>query len=97
VAEVAETVTAETGTVAEVAETVTAETGAVAEIIATQPLPEEPDLETAVQLCQSDEAARMQPYLAALLRKLYPLLQMCNSQLQLGIDDALEKIRQRLD
>jgi hypothetical protein len=81
----------------EVNETVTIETAAVAEVITAQPLPEEPDLETAVQLCHSNEAARMQPYLAALLRKLYPLLQLCNSQLQLGIDDALAKIQQRLD
>ena len=81
----------------EVSQTATIETGAVAETITTQPLPEEPDLETAVQLCQSAEVERMQPYLAALLRKLYPLLQLCNSQLQLGIDDALEKIRHRLD
>jgi two-component system cell cycle response regulator len=91
------TVTEETTAVAEDTAAVTPETAAVAEVITTPPLPEEPDLETAVQLCQSDEVARMQPYLAALLRKLYPLLQLCNSQLQLGIDDALTKIRQRLD
>lgn len=94
---VLEAVTAEAGAEVEVTETVTAETAGVAEITTTQPLPEEPDLETAIQLCHSDEAARMQPHLAALLRKLYPLLQLCNSQLQLGIDEALEKIRQRLD
>lgn len=81
----------------EVLDTLSSESEDVAEAIAIQPLPEEPDLETAVQLCQSDEGARMQPYLATLLRKLYPLLELCNSHLQLGIDDALEKIRQRLD
>lgn len=68
-----------------------------AEIISIQPLDKEPDLETAVQLCQLDESVKIQPYLSALLRKLYPLLQLCNTQLQLGIDDALERIRQRLD
>ena len=81
----------------EISETDITETEADAETIIIQPLPEEPDLETAVQLCQSEEVERMQPYLAALLRKLHPLLQLCNKQLQLGIDDALEKIRQRLD
>lgn len=60
-------------------------------------LPEAPDLETAVTLCQNDDVIPMRPYLATLLKKLYPLLQVCNKQLQLGIDDALEKIRQRLD
>lgn len=57
------------------------------------PLSEVPDLETAIQLCQSDEAVRMTPHLFALLQKLYPLLQFCNNQLQLGIDEVLEKIR----
>lgn len=78
-------------------EAVTTEPETDAEIISIQPLAEEPDLEMAVQLCQSDEPAKIQPYLAALLRKIYPLLQLCNKQLQLGIDDALERIRQRLD
>lgn len=73
------------------------ETKIAAETITLPALSEEPDLETAVKLCQADEGSRMQPYLASLLRKLYPLLQLCNKQLQLGIDDALEKIRQNLD
>lgn len=73
------------------------ETGVDAETTTTQILPEEPDLETAVQLCQSDEVERMQPYLAVLLEKIYPLLLVCNQRLQLGIDDALEKIHQRLE
>lgn len=78
-------------------ETARTEIEIAAETVTLPPLAEEPDLETAVKLCQSDEGARIQPYLAALLRKLYPLLQLCNNQLQLGIDDALEKIRQKLD
>jgi diguanylate cyclase (GGDEF)-like protein len=81
----------------EVTKPATTETEAVAEIISVQALPEAPDLETAIQLCHTNEAARIQPYLAILLRKLYPLLQLCNSQLQLGIDDALAKIQRRLD
>lgn len=79
----------------EVSETGRIETAT--DTITIPPLPEEPDLETAVQLCQSDEAECIQPYLAALLQKLYPLLSVCNQKLQLGIDDALEKIHQRLN
>lgn len=77
--------------------TATTEADEVTQNAAVEPLAAEPDLETAIQLCHTDEAARIQPYLASLLRKLYPLLRVCNQQLKLGIDDALEAIRQRLD
>lgn len=78
-------------------ETATTEIEIAAEAVTLPPLSEEPDLETAVKLCQSDEGERIQTYLSTLLRKLYPLLQLCNVKLDLGIDDALEKIRQKLD
>ena len=77
--------------------TATIEAGEIKGVAVAEPLAAEPDLETAIQLCHTEEAARIQPYLASLLRKLYPLLQVCNQQLKLGIDDALETIRQRLD
>jgi diguanylate cyclase (GGDEF)-like protein len=81
----------------EITDSPTMGTEAVSEVSGAEPLAEEPDLETAIQLCHTDDTARMQPHLAALLRKLFPLLQVCNNQLKLGIDDALEAIRQRLD
>ncbi|WP_172597565.1 diguanylate cyclase domain-containing protein [Sulfuriflexus mobilis] len=57
---------------------------------------EAPDLETATALANSDDSATLQPHLSALLERLLPLLDYCNRHLQLGIDEALEKIRQHV-
>lgn len=52
-----------------------------------------PDIETALLRIENDEQDSLNPYLALLLRRTLPLLELANRKLQLGIDDAIEKIR----
>lgn len=59
------------------------------------PLADEPDLDTAIKIATSAEAYRIHPHLVALLRRLLPLIELCNAKLDLGIDDAIKKIRQK--
>ena len=44
----------------------------------------------------SDEAERLQPYLAVLLKGILPLLKLCNSSLKLEIDEAITRIEKYL-
>ena len=61
------------------------------------PLASLPDMNTATDMATTDEAVRLHPYLAALLKRLLPLLSLCNDKLYLGIDDAIKKIKTRLE
>lgn len=54
-----------------------------------------PDIETALLRIENDEQDNLNPYLALLLRRTLPLLELANRQLDLGIDAAIEKIRAR--
>ncbi|MCK4744337.1 MAG: diguanylate cyclase [Sulfuriflexus sp.] len=55
-----------------------------------------PDMNTATQMASSDEAERLQPYLAVLLKGILPLLKLCNSSLKLEIDEAITRIEKYL-
>lgn len=55
-----------------------------------------PDMNTATQMASSDEAERLQPHLAILLKGILPLLKLCNSSLKLEIDDAITRIEKYL-
>ena len=65
-------------------------------IITPPPLDTLPDMNTATRMAASDEAERLQPYLATLLKGILPLLKLCNSKLSLGIDDAISIIEKHL-
>ncbi len=60
------------------------------------PLESLPDIETAIRLSDSNESDRLQPYLVALLNKILPLLKLCNNKLNLGIDNAIAIIEDRV-
>lgn len=62
-----------------------------------EPLTTLPDIDTALQLADSEEAERLEPYLNVLLKKILPLLKLCNKSLKLNIDDAIDTIEKRLD
>ena len=61
-----------------------------------EPLAALPDLDKAIQLADSDEAERLNPYLSILLKKTLPLLKLCNNKLKLDIDDAIATIEKQL-
>jgi len=60
------------------------------------PLAALPDIDTAARLANSHEANRLQPYLSQLLKKILPLLNLCNKKLDLGIDDAIKTIEKKI-
>ena len=60
------------------------------------PLAALPDIDTAARLAGSHEANRLQPYLSQLLKKILPLLKLCNKKLELGIDDAIKTIEKKI-
>jgi diguanylate cyclase (GGDEF)-like protein len=53
-----------------------------------------PDLEQALKALEAGKAEKIAPYLAHLLKRLLPLLQLCNTKLNLGL--PLEKISEKL-
>lgn len=55
-----------------------------------------PDMETAIDLLEQNQQEKVTPYLGYLLRRILPLLELCNEKLKLDIDDAIEKIRQKI-
>jgi diguanylate cyclase (GGDEF)-like protein len=57
---------------------------------------EQPDLETALKLLESGDVGKLTPYLPELLARLLPLLDHGNEQLDLGLDFALNDLRDRL-
>jgi len=61
------------------------------------PLSTLPDMNTATDMAATEQAMRLQPYLSALLKRLLPLLSLCNDKLELGIDDAITKIKTRIE
>jgi len=65
-------------------------------IISPPPLETLPDMNTATRMAANDEAERLQPYLATLLKGILPLLKLCNRKLSLGIDDAISTIENHL-
>ena len=66
-------------------------------IEARPPLTTLPDIETATRLAGSHESDRLQPYLSQLLKKILPLLKLCNKKLDLGIDDAITRIENKIN
>ncbi len=57
---------------------------------------EQPDLETALKLLESGDVGKLTPYLPELLARLLPLLDHGNEQLDLGLDFALNELRDKL-
>ena len=55
-----------------------------------------PHINTAIDISTGNNAECLQPYLAILLGKILPLLKLCNTQLKLGIDDAIARIERKL-
>ncbi len=57
---------------------------------------EQPDLETALKLLEAGDFGKLTPYLPELLARLLPLLDHGNEQLGLGLDFALDDLRDKL-
>ncbi len=57
---------------------------------------EQPDLETALKLLEAGDVGKLTPYLPELLARLLPLLDHGNEQLGLGLDFALDDLRDKL-
>ncbi len=57
---------------------------------------EQPDLETALKLLEAGDFGKLTPYLPELLARLLPLLDHGNEQLSLGLDFALDDLRDKL-
>jgi len=55
-----------------------------------------PNLDEATTQAQTDNTDALLPHLSTLLKKLLPLLKLCNTKLNLGIDDAIKTIEERL-
>lgn len=55
-----------------------------------------PNLDSAADQAQSEHAERLTPHLAVLLKRILPLLKLCNTKLSLGIDEAIITIEKRL-
>ena len=58
---------------------------------------EAPDIEQAMLRIQQDDAESLSPHLSIFLRRLLPLLELCNEKLKLGIDDAITRIKNHLE
>ena len=56
-----------------------------------------PDMESALGFLEKDQPEKVSPYLGSLMRRVIPLLELCNEKLSLDIDDTIEKIRDRLN
>ncbi len=56
-----------------------------------------PGIDESLNRIEHNESETLEPHLTKLLRKLLPLLELCNSRLNLGIDEALARIRQESD
>lgn len=61
------------------------------------PLETLPNMDIATRMAASDQAERLQPHLAVLLKGVLPLLKLCNRNLKLEIDDAIENIEKHLN
>ena len=61
------------------------------------PLEKLPDLDSAAEMANSNEADRLQPHLGALLKGILPIIKLCNNKLKLGIDDAITTIEKHLE
>jgi diguanylate cyclase (GGDEF)-like protein len=57
---------------------------------------EQPDMETALRLLEAGDFGKLTPYLPELLARLLPLLEHGNRRLDLGLDFALDELRDKL-
>ncbi len=57
---------------------------------------EQPDMETALKLLEAGDAGKLIPYLPELLERLLPLLEHGNRQLDLGLDFAMDDLKDKL-
>jgi diguanylate cyclase (GGDEF)-like protein len=56
-----------------------------------------PGIDESLNRIKHNESETLDTHLAKLLQKLLPLLELCNSKLNLGIDEALARIRQEAE
>lgn len=56
-----------------------------------------PGIDEGLYRIKHNKSETLDPHLAKLLQKLLPLLELCNNKLNLGIDEALARIRQETD
>lgn len=57
---------------------------------------EQPDMETALKLLEAGDAGKLIPYLPELLERILPLLEHGNRQLDLGLDFAMDELKDKL-
>jgi hypothetical protein len=55
----------------------------------------EPDIETALTMLGNGDGGKLVPYLPNLMNRLTPLLELCDSNLELGLNIALESLREK--
>jgi diguanylate cyclase (GGDEF)-like protein len=55
----------------------------------------EPDIETALTMLGNGDGGKLVPYLPSLMNRLTPLLELCDSNLELGLNIALESLREK--
>ncbi len=55
----------------------------------------EPDIETALTMLGNGDGGKLLPYLPSLMNRLTPLLELCESNLELGLGIALESLREK--
>lgn len=64
---------------------------------ANAPAEEDIDVEQGLLHIEHGDEEALKPHMAFLLRRILPLLELCNRHFNLGIEDALMRIRQHLD
>lgn len=57
---------------------------------------EQPDMETALKLLEKNEGGKLVPYLPELAARLVPLLELCNRNLDLDIEEAIQTLKDKL-
>jgi diguanylate cyclase (GGDEF)-like protein len=55
----------------------------------------EPDIETALTMLGNGDGGKLVPYLPSLMNRLTPLLELCDNNLELGLNIALESLREK--
>ncbi len=57
---------------------------------------EQPDLETALKMLDTNDAGKLVPFLPDLIIRSIPLLEFCNKKLDLGLGFAIESLKEKL-
>ncbi len=57
---------------------------------------EQPDLETALKMLDTNDAGKLVPFLPDLITRSIPLLEFCNKKLDLGLGFAIESLKEKL-